>query len=134
MSRFGQIARELGRFIPADAVRPLGRPAAVFFHGVAQGPLDPRLQGNHHPAADFARIARTLKANFDVLPLGAVADVLKAPDRHPRALFLMSDDGYANTLTVAADLLEDMKLPWTLFVSTHHVDTGERNPIFLARL
>ena len=46
----------------------------------------------------------------------------------------MSDDGYANALTVAADILEDLRLPWTLFVSTHHIDTGERNPIFLIRL
>lgn len=134
MSRFGKIARDLSRFIPADAVRPFGRPAAVFFHGVEQVTLDPRLQENHHETAAFVEIARNLKANFDVLSLTALDDVLKNPDRHPRAVFLMSDDGYANTLTVAADILEDLRLPWTLFVSTHHIDTGERNPIFLARL
>ncbi|HEY0301231.1 MAG TPA: polysaccharide deacetylase family protein [Rhizomicrobium sp.] len=134
MSRFGQIARGLGRLIPAGAVRPLGRPAAVFFHGVEPETLDARLQTNHHETDAFAQIAQDLKANFDVLPLEALDEVLRAPDRHPRALFLMSDDGYANTLTVAADLLGDLKLPWTLFVSTHHIDSGERNPIFLARL
>ncbi len=134
MSRFGQIARGLGRLIPADAVRPLGRPAAVFFHGVEDTTCDPRLQTNHHETDAFLQITQDLKANFDVLPLDALDDVLKAPDRHPRALFLMSDDGYANTLSVAADLLADLKLPWTLFVSTHHIDSGARNPIFLARL
>ncbi len=134
MSRLGQIARGLGRFIPADAARPLGRPAAVFFHGVEPATRDPRLQTNHHEVDDFVAIARALKANFDVLPLGAIDDVLKQPDRHKRALFLMSDDGYANTLTVAADILEDVGLPWTLFVSTHHIDSGERNPVFLAQL
>jgi peptidoglycan/xylan/chitin deacetylase (PgdA/CDA1 family) len=134
MSRLGQIARELGRFIPVEAVRPFGRPAAVFFHGVERFTIDARLQTNHHETAEFERIARTLKSEFDVLPLPAIDDVLKAPDRHPRAVFLMSDDGYANTLNVAADILEDMKLPWSLFVSTHHIDTGERNPIFLALL
>ena len=134
MSRFGQIARGIGRYIPAGAVRPLGRPAAVFFHGVEATTPDPDVQTNHHETADFVAIARHLKRDFDVLPLAAIDDVLKAPDRHPRALFLMSDDGYANTLTVAADILEEMRLPWTLFVSTHHIDTGERNPIFLIRL
>jgi peptidoglycan/xylan/chitin deacetylase (PgdA/CDA1 family) len=134
MSRFGQIARGLGRLIPAEAARPLGRPAAVYFHGVEHGTIDPRLQTNHHEAADFVAIARELKANFDVLPLEAIDDVLKRPDRHPRAVFLMSDDGYANTLGVAADILEDLRLPWTLFVSTHHIDCGERSPIFLAQL
>jgi peptidoglycan/xylan/chitin deacetylase (PgdA/CDA1 family) len=134
MSRFGQIARGIGRYIPTGAVRPLGRPAAVFFHGVEPTTLDLNVQTNHHETADFLEIAHALKRDFDVLPLAAIGDVLKAPDRHPRALFLMSDDGYANTLTVAADILEDMRLPWTLFVSTHHIDTGERNPIFLIRL
>ena len=36
--------------------------------------------------------------------------------------------------SVAAPILEELALPWTLFVSTHHIDTRERNPIFLARL
>ena len=62
-----------------------------------------------HETDAFAQIAQDLKTNFDVLPLDAVDDVLKAPDRYPRAVFLMSDDGYANTLTVAADMLEDIK-------------------------
>ncbi|MBL6937632.1 MAG: polysaccharide deacetylase family protein [Alphaproteobacteria bacterium] len=134
MSRFGQFARGVGRHIPAGAVRPLGRPAAVFFHGVEPATLDPNVQNNHHETADFIAIARRLKRDFDVLPLAAIDDVLKAPERHRRAVFLMSDDGYANTLTVAADILNEMRLPWTLFVSTHHIDTGERNPIFLIRL
>jgi peptidoglycan/xylan/chitin deacetylase (PgdA/CDA1 family) len=134
MSRFGQIARGLGRFIPADAVRGLARPAALFFHGVAPATIDPKLQVNHHETLDFMQIAQVLKRDFDVLKLDAIDDVMKNPDRHPRAVFLMSDDGYANTLTVAADILEDLALPWSLFVSTHHIDTGERNPVFLARL
>ncbi|MEJ1968154.1 MAG: polysaccharide deacetylase family protein [Rhizomicrobium sp.] len=134
MSRFGQIARGLSRFVPAAAVRPLGRPAAVFFHGVEPVTIDPRVQTNHHGTAAFVAIARRLKADFNVLPLAAIDDVLRQPDRHSKALFLMSDDGYANTLTVAADILDDLRLPWTLFVSTHHIDTGARNPIFLIRL
>lgn len=134
MSRLGQFARGLGRFVPADIVRPLGRPAAVFFHGVERETLDARIQTNHHELDAFMEIAETLKANFDVLPLSFIDEALKDPDRHKRTVFLMSDDGYANTLDIAADILDGLGLPWTLFVSTHHVDTGERNPIFLALL
>jgi peptidoglycan/xylan/chitin deacetylase (PgdA/CDA1 family) len=134
MSRLGQIARGLGRFVPADIVRPLGRPAAVFFHGVERETLDARVQENHHELDAFVAIAETLKSNFDVLPLAAINDVLKDPDRHKRVVFLMSDDGYANTNDIAADVLGGLGLPWTLFISTHHVDTGERNPIFLILL
>jgi peptidoglycan/xylan/chitin deacetylase (PgdA/CDA1 family) len=134
MSRSGRMLRELAGWVPPALARAFGRPSALFFHGVEPVILDPRIQRNHHDAAQFRAIARTLKENFDVLPLAALDDVLKAPERHPRALFLMSDDGYANTLGVAADILEEQKLPWTLFASTHHVDTGEWNPLTLARL
>ncbi|MGH8323672.1 MAG: polysaccharide deacetylase family protein, partial [Steroidobacteraceae bacterium] len=133
MSRFGQLARGVAGMIPAGAVRALGRPAAVYFHGVAQSVADPRVETNQHDRDAFVAIVRTLKAQFDVLPAAAMGDVLKYPDRHSRAVFLMSDDGYANTLE-AADILEDLKLPWTLFVSSHHIATGERSPIFLALL
>jgi len=134
MSRSGRMLRELAGWIPPGLARAFGRPAALFFHGVEPAIHDPRIQRNHHDAATFRAIARTLRENFDVLPIAALADVLKAPERHGRALFLMSDDGYANTLGVAADILEELRLPWTLFVSTHHIDTGEWNPLTLARL
>ncbi|HTP76219.1 MAG TPA: polysaccharide deacetylase family protein [Rhizomicrobium sp.] len=134
MSRLGQIARGLGRFVPADFVRPLGRPAAVFFHGVERETLDARVQENHHELDAFRAIAETLKAEFDVLPLSMIDDALKAPERHKRTVFLMSDDGYANTCEIAADVLAGLSLPWTLFVSTHHIETGARNPIFLILL
>lgn len=134
MSFSGQIFREVGKHIPARLARLAGRPAAVFFHGVEREITDPRIQSNHHDATAFRTIMGSLKAHFDVLPLEALADVLKHPEDHPRALFLMSDDGYANTLTVAAGILEELSLPWTLFISTQHIDTREYNPIFLARL
>ncbi|MDE2498679.1 MAG: polysaccharide deacetylase family protein [Alphaproteobacteria bacterium] len=132
--RFGIFARTLGRFVPSALVRPFGRPVVLFFHGVEQHTDDPRVQTNHHEVDDFVQILKAIKASFDVLPLAAVSDALAHPERHRRSVFLTSDDGYANTLTIAADLLEDMGLPWTLFISTHHVDTGERNPMFLIRL
>jgi peptidoglycan/xylan/chitin deacetylase (PgdA/CDA1 family) len=134
MPRIGQIARNLGRFVPLSALRALGRPAALAFHGVEHRTLDGAVQTNHHEAAIFEAMMRSLKARFQILPLSAIEDVLKAPERHSRTLFLTSDDGYANTLSVAADILEDLKLPWTLFVSTHHIDTRDAHPIFLLRL
>lgn len=133
-SRFGQWGRDFARVIPPALARAWGKPACVFFHGVERGPLDPRIQTDHHDQDTFREIARALKANFDVLPLSALADVLKSSARHSRAVFLMADDGYANTLTSAAPILEEFGLPWTLFLSTHHIDTQEPNPIFLARL
>ena len=133
-SRLGRMGRRLGVWIPPALLRGLGRPAAVFFHGVEAVTADPRVQINHHETDAFCEIARVLKADFDVLPLSQVEDALARPERHRRTVFLMSDDGYANTLSVAAPILETLGLPWTLFVSTHHIDTGARNPVFLVQL
>lgn len=115
-------------------LRGFNKPAALFFHGVEPGIDDPRVQSNHHKASVFADIAKCLRDNFDVLPLAILPEVMRRPRHHKRAIFLMSDDGYANTLTNAADILQSFNLPWTLFVSTRHIDTSERSPMFIARL
>jgi peptidoglycan/xylan/chitin deacetylase (PgdA/CDA1 family) len=133
MSIAGRMARATGTWIPAALVRPFGAPAAVFFHGVEPQLTDPAIQTNQHRLDAFENIARLVKRDFDVLPLSALADVRKQPGKHNRALFLMSDDGYANTLSMAADVLSGFGLPWTLFVSTHHVDTSTLNPMTVAR-
>ena len=133
LSLKGRIVRKMGRILPPAALRALGRPAAVFFHGVEREIHDTELQSNHHGLEDFRAIARALQRDFDVAPLSALGEVLRQPERHRRTIFLMSDDGYANTLTVAADVLAKLRLPWTLFVSTEHIDTAAHNPVFLAR-
>ena len=129
----GTIVRELGRWIPPGLLTAFARPAALFFHGVEPQIDDPAIQNNHHDADTFRAIAASLKQHFELLPLSEMDGVLEDPQRYRRALFLMSDDGYANTLS-AADILKELNVPWTLFVSTHHIDTGERNPMFLANL
>jgi len=134
MGTLGHLVRRAVRYVPPALVRGFAGPTAFLFHGVEPSTQDGRVQTNHHEVEIFHRIARNLKQNFEVLPLAALDEVLKRPERRSRVAFLMSDDGYANTLGVAADILEDLKLPWSLFLSTHHIDTGEHNPIFLARL
>ena len=130
----GKAIRDAGSLLPAALLRPLGRPAAVFFHGVEKKLDHPQVQTNHHDAAEFSLIARALKENFDVLPLSELDRALKAPERNARALFLMADDGYANNLSVAAEILSDFGLPWTVLISTRHIDTREPNPAFIVRL
>lgn len=134
MSSFGGIIRGAASWLPSSILRPFGRPAALFFHGVEPGIDDSRVQANHHHASRFADIAKCLKDNFDVMPLEMLPGVLRQPERYKRAIFLMSDDGYGNTLSNAADILSSFDLPWTLFVSTRHIDTAERSPVFVARL
>ena len=133
MSLGSKVFRSVAAGIPPALARAIGRPAALFFHGVEREIFDPDLQSNHHVLDDFVDIVDALKRNFDVAPVSELPDVLKHPQRHSRTVFLMADDGYQNNLTVAADVLADAGLPWTLFVSTEHIDTGALNPMFVAR-
>ena len=130
----GQFIRALGQWVPASAARQFSRPSALLFHGVETEIDDPRVQVVHHRCDAFRAIASSLKKNFDILPLAELGRVLKAPGRNARALFLMSDDGYLNNLTGAAAILGELNIPWTLFISTKHIDTQESDPLFLARL
>jgi peptidoglycan/xylan/chitin deacetylase (PgdA/CDA1 family) len=120
--------------VPLRALQAFGRPVVLGFHGVAHRILDHRIEVSQHARDAFYAIAKILHAQFQVLPLEALDDVRKNPDRHSRTVFLSSDDGYANTLTLAADILDEMRLPWSLFVTTHHIETGEPDPLFVARL
>jgi peptidoglycan/xylan/chitin deacetylase (PgdA/CDA1 family) len=133
MIKASTVLRTAARYVPRGPLRPFGRPVAMFFHGVTERISDPRIEINHHTTAAFQRIAAQLKRDFEVLPLAELDEVLNHAERHPRSVFLMSDDGYANTL-LAADILEEFGLPWGLFVSTEHTDSGELNPLILARL
>jgi peptidoglycan/xylan/chitin deacetylase (PgdA/CDA1 family) len=110
-----------------------GQPAALFFHGVEPATDDARVQTNHHEVTQFRAILKSIQG-FDILPLTAIDEVMTYPARHRRSLFLMSDDGYRNTLTVAADILDEFHMPWTLFISTAHIGSNLPNPIFVARL
>ena len=133
MSTAGEALRDILGRLPARLMRHFGRPVALFFHGVEQRVDDARVQSNHHSAAAFSEIAKFLGGNFDVLPFGQIGEVLRRPESNRRAVFLMCDDGYANNLR-AAEILRSYNLPWTLFVSTRHIDTAERSPVFIARL
>jgi len=133
VSTAGAALRDVLSRLPSRLVRSFGRPVALFFHGVEQRIDDARVQSNHHDADAFAQIAKFLGGNFDVLPFGRIGEVLRRPESNRRAVFLMCDDGYANNLR-AAEILQSYNLPWTLFVSTRHIDTAERSPVFIARL
>lgn len=133
MSVFKALGRALAPVIPTSILRSLNRPASLYFHGVEIHLSGHEIERIHHRADDFQRMATALKNAFDVLPMRAMADVLRAPQKNRRALFLTFDDGYANNI-LAAEILKSLNLPWTLFVSTHHVETGETDPVFMARL
>ena len=72
---------------------------------------------NFHVALSFREQARFFRRN-GAISLDELARSLPQKDRSKRAgAAITFDDGYANNL-LAAEILSEAKMPWTLFVST----------------
>ncbi|HEY7238252.1 MAG TPA: polysaccharide deacetylase family protein [Burkholderiales bacterium] len=96
--------------------------SVLAYHRVLPRP-DPLLPGEPD-AAEFEARMRWLRANFNVLPLGAAVEALRE-DRLPRrALCITFDDGYADNHGVALPILRRLALPATFFVATGFLDGG----------
>jgi peptidoglycan/xylan/chitin deacetylase (PgdA/CDA1 family) len=75
------------------------------------------------PHRQFAERMRWLAASpYPVLPLGEAVDML-AEDRLPKAATVITiDDGWSSTYTHMLPVLEALRLPATVYVSTYYVE------------
>lgn len=108
-------------FGAASLLRPLGL-SILIFHRVLPAP-EPLLPGEMD-AGRFDAVARMLKRNFRVLPLGQAVDLLEQGRLPTRALVITFDDGYADNAEVALPILRAYGLVATFFVSTGFLDGG----------
>jgi peptidoglycan/xylan/chitin deacetylase (PgdA/CDA1 family) len=93
------------------------------FHGVVESMKDVRLERNLHPLSNFRSLIQFLR-RFRMLSLHEVIDEISWSKRHRKQRVVITfDDGYANNL-VAAEILETARLPWTLFIPTGAVGSG----------
>lgn len=101
---------------------PGARLSILIFHRVlaAPDPLQPR-----EPTVEvfFDRMLR-LKQVFNVLPLDEAARRLHEGTLPPRAASITFDDGYADNLTLATPVLQQLGLHATFFVATGYLDGG----------
>lgn len=82
------------------------------FHRIADGPDD----GLSFPPARFRDLCAYWRAEYEVLPLGALMAPL--PATHRLRLALTFDDGYADNAEIAAPILDQFGLPATFFLAT----------------
>ncbi len=86
----------------------------LMFHGVG---------GDAFPASKLRAVLTYCKRNFDVVPLGGLAERLRSGDG-ANALALTFDDGLRNNATLAAPLLAELSLSATFFVCPTLLDEG----------
>ena len=99
----------------------------LMYHSVAQSDLaqwiDPR---NHMPPECFASQMRFLARRRRVVALDALVEELESGGEvQPGTVVLTFDDGYLDNLHIAAEILDRLRLPATLFVPTGVIDRGE---------
>lgn len=107
-------------------------PRVLFYHGVADIEND-FIQGLHIRPDAFRRQLAYLQKHYEVVSMDDYYTRWKNSAFTGKEIILTFDDGYRNNLKVLAPILREYSLPFTVFVSTRHIDTGRRFPTFTGR-
>lgn len=111
--------RQYGRFLSAFRGSRL---SILIFHRVVRehDPLRP-----WEPDAKlFEARMRWVASAFHVLPLLEASRRLSARSLPPNAACITFDDGYADNLTIAAQILANVRIPATFFIASGYLDGG----------
>lgn len=109
-------------------------PKVIFYHGVEKDIKDSFVQSLHMPLKNFEEQILFLKKEYEIVSVddlkGAITGNYKLDKKH---IVLTFDDGYKNNLEIVSPLLKSLNVPFSVFLSTHHINSGERFPTFLLR-
>ena len=110
-------------------------PRILFYHGVMDKPYyDRRVQANQIQYKEFERQINYLQRHYHFISIDEFYSRFTDRDKFTgKELVLTFDDGYKNNLTVAAPLLAERKIPFTVFVATHLVDVEGFIPTYMIR-
>lgn len=112
-------------------------PGIVFAaHGVAREFKDRFIESVHISQPDFESIVEyLLSLDFDFLTVPQVVELSKKNFKHSKHWCHLSfDDGYQNNFDTVYPFLKALKIPFSVYVSTHYVETGDYFPTFYMRL
>lgn len=109
------------------------KPRILFYHGVSSD-LNPVIAPENFHVDEFLKQMKYLKKYYDVISLDAFYAKYKKQTFTGKEVVLTFDDGYANNLYVIDPIMEKLNLPYTVFISTQHVETGEYFPTSIIRM
>lgn len=96
------------------------------YHGVHESDVKPfNSSGKHMHVSAFKYQMEILKKKHRVVDMTELENLIKTQGYEEQDyVFVTFDDGYQNNLNVATDILVDLKLPATLFLSTGFIDSS----------
>ena len=105
-------------------------PKVIFWHGVDLK-HDNQVDSECVNSNVFEKQIKYLKKHFNIISI----DNLKRTNAlTKRDVVITFDDGFKNNLHIAAPILKRHKIPFTVFISTHNVSTGNLFPASISRL
>ena len=110
-----------------------GKTSALYFHGVEDHVDDSSIQALHYPSIQFQDLILYLKKRYRILSIDEFYNFFIEKKLPPRSILITFDDGYKNNLYTAAPFLKEHKIPFTVFVSTRHITSGDYFPTFFQR-
>ena len=106
----------------------------LYYHGVEAEIFDPQVQPIHLPFALFEKQVDYLRKNFDIISLPYLLDCFKNGYRlDPLSVLITFDDGYKNNREIVWPFLSSLEIPFSVFISTRHIEEGIRFPTYYLR-
>lgn len=107
-------------------------PRVLFYHG-ASNVTDPFVQGLHIAPEALKKQLDYLLKHYEIISMEEYDHRFTSGTFNGKEITLTFDDGYQNNLTVLAPILKELSLPFTVFISTNHIDSGNRFATFIGR-
>ena len=125
--------------VPQAVLRGMLRTAqlgfVMFSHGVTEDRPDRFVSNVHLPFDQFQKTIEFYEnLGFEFVSMERLIEMSQTGFRRQRPwIHLTFDDGYENNLTLLQPYLQGKKIPWTIFVSTNHVQQQRRFGTYLIR-
>ena len=108
-------------------------PRILFWHGV-DNRIDDNIEAEIFDLRVFEEQIKYLNKYFEVISIEEFEKRFLTNSFSNREIVLTFDDGYANNLYVVEPILDRYNLPFTVFISTEHISTGQFFPTSVNRI
>ncbi len=127
------LAKAALQSVPPRTFGALSGLTVFYMHGLVKTHADARVQRLHLTVDEFRDTIRALKTFVRFVGVEEALHLLNEGTARAPLAVLTSDDGYLDNHDLLAPVAAELGVPWALFVSTHHIETGARFPTYLTR-
>lgn len=108
-------------------------PRVLFYHGV-DNIVNQEVEASSFAIDIFKKQINYLRKYYEIISLDELYKRCLKKTFTNREIVLTFDDGYANNLYTVVPILKQYDIPFSVFVSTEHIETGEYYPTSIARI